>query len=275
MADSRRLPFGTLVTLITDVKQLTRYQELLYTLTLRDIKVRYKQSVMGLLWAVLMPALIVGAGVLVRIVMGKVSGSGVTSADIGSVTVRALLWSFTVGALRFGTASLVTNANLVTKIAFPREVFPLASVLSSLADFGVAAAFGLVVLFPLGWVPSVHALWSIPIIALTAIFASGLCLILSAANLFYRDVKYIVEIFITFAIFFTPVLYDSSMLGEWQFWVLLNPISPLLEALSDVLIKHRAPDPGWLTYGAVTSTLTLLLGYRFFKQLESQFAERI
>lgn len=263
------------MSLVSDVKQLTRYQELLYTLTWRDIKVRYKQSAMGVMWAVLMPVLIVGAGILVRVAMGKFSGTTITANDIASVTVRALVWSFVVASLRFGTNSLITNANLVTKIAFPREVFPLAAVLSSLIDFAVAAVFGLLVLVFLGWTPDVHALWSVPVMFLVAVFVSGLCLLLSAANLFYRDVKYVVEILLTFAIFFTPVLYEASMLGDWEFWILLNPVSPLLEAFSASLVAKQAPDLAWLSYAAVTSVLMLLGGFWFFKQVENQFAERI
>jgi lipopolysaccharide transport system permease protein len=263
------------MSILSDLRALPRYYELLYILTWRDISVRYKQSVMGILWAILMPLLIVGSGVLVRVAMGKLTGSTVTIDDMASVTARALLWSFVVSAIRFATATLVSNSNLVTKIAFPREVLPFAAVLSSLADFLVALVFSTLLLLVLGWLPSVHALWSAFVIVDTVVLIAGLGLLLSAANLYYRDVRYIVEVFLTFGIFYAPVLYDSHMLGEWRVWILLNPVSPLLEAFSDVLVKHVAPDPRWLTYSTVAAIVTFLLGYSFFKRLEGQFAERI
>jgi ABC-type polysaccharide/polyol phosphate export permease len=261
--------------LIADIKRLARYRELLYTLAWRDIKIRYKQSVMGLLWAILMPTFIVGAGVLVRVGMSTLSGTEVTTEGISSVLVRGLLWSFVLASVRFGTASLTANSNLVTKIAFPREVFPLAAILSCFADFLIAAVCAVVGLLLLGWTPSLDALWAPAIVVLTTLLVGGFCLILSAANLFYRDVKYIVEVILTFAIFFTPVLYNADVLGKWKFWVLLNPVSPLLEALSDSLVSQRTPDLHWTLYAAVWSIAAMVVGYWFFKRVEDQFAERI
>jgi ABC-type polysaccharide/polyol phosphate export permease len=100
-------------------------------------------------------------------------------------------------------------------------------------------------------------------------------LFLSAANLFFRDVKYLVEVFLTFAIFFTPVLYDVTMLGKWSDLALLNPVAPVLEGLSASVVLHRTPDAAWLSYAAIVSFVILLVGYWFFKQLEARFAESI
>ena len=252
-----------------------RSRELLYLLTWRDIRVRYKQSVMGLLWAILMPLLIVGAGAMVRIGAAKYSGTGLTPQDMASVIVRAVIWAFFISAIRFGTNSLISNPNLVTKIAFPKEVFPVAAVLSSLFDFAVAAVIVAIALPVIGIVPTATALWFFPLLLFMVIQAVGLSLILSATNLFFRDVKYLVEIFLTYAIFFTPVLYPASMLGKWENIILLNPIAPLLEAMSNALVDGRAPDPFWTTYSAVVSLLLLVGGYAVFKRLEAEFAESI
>lgn len=258
-----------------NILRLYKYRELLYLFAWRDIRVRYKQSIMGLLWAILMPMLIVGAGALVRVGASKLSGSPVTAEDMGSVMVRAVIWAFFVSAIRFGTNCLVGNANLVTKIAFPKEVFPLSAVLSSLFDFAVAAAVVAIVLPLMGIKLTVMALWFIPLLFLMSIQAVGLCLVLSATNLFFRDVKYLVEIFLTYAIFFTPVLYPADIVGKWQSIIMLNPISPLLEAMSDSVISGTSPDPFWTGYSAVFSAGILLFGYWLFKQLEAKFAESI
>lgn len=250
-------------------------RELLQILTWREIKVRYKQSIMGLAWAILMPAIIVGAGVLVRIGAAHLTGGRLAVEDVASVMVRAVPWAFFVGAIRFGTNSLVANPSLVTKIAFPKEVFPISSVLSNGFDFVVAASVVTVALFVLGWRPSPEALWAVPLLGLIAIFTTGLALLLSALNLFYRDVKYLVEVVLTYAIFVTPVLFPASMAGKWEPILLLNPLAALLESLSTVLVDHQAPDPRWVAYGAGTSLALLIVGYQVFKWLESQFAERI
>lgn len=257
------------------IADLVRSRDLLYMLTWRDIRVRYKQSIMGLLWSILMPGLIVGAGILVRVVAAEFAGTTVTMEDISSVMVRAVPWALFISGLRFGTNSLISNASLVTKIAFPKEVFPLSAVLSNLFDFFVASAVVLATMLVLGWVPNLHALWAIPLVVALVLFTMALSMILAAANLFFRDVKYLMEVFLTYAIFFTPVLYPASVLGEWQHIVLLNPIAPLLEGISDSLVLGRAPNASWTVYAATCSVLLFVVGYVFFKRLESKFAESI
>src|ERR1700723_1439202 len=122
-----------------DVRILYRYRELLYMFTYRDIRVRYKQSIMGLLWAILMPVLIVGAGVVVRYGYALASHKPLDVDDIASVAVKSLPWAFLVSSIRFSCNSLVSNQNLVTKVYFPREIFPIASVLASLFDLVIAS----------------------------------------------------------------------------------------------------------------------------------------
>jgi lipopolysaccharide transport system permease protein len=258
-----------------NLKQLYRYRELLYLFTWRDIRIRYKQSVMGLLWAILMPMVIVGAGALVRIAAARWSGTTVTVQDMASVMVRAVLWSFVISSIRFGTNSLTVNANLVTKIAFPKEVFPIAAVLSCLFDFFVATLVTVFVLVFIGIPMTIASLWFIPLVIVAAIQVIGLTLILSAANLFFRDVKFLIEIFLTYAIFFTPVLYPVSAVGHWKSLVMLNPVSPLLEASSDAVISGRAPGLLWTGYSLVVSLILMVFGYWLFKQLEEKFAESI
>jgi ABC-type polysaccharide/polyol phosphate export permease len=249
--------------------------DLLFVLTARDIKIKYKQSVMGLMWAILMPAIIVAAGMLIRVAMSKMSGTPVSPDGVASITVKALPWAFFIGALRFATNSLTSNANLVTKINCPRIAFPAAAVLSALFDLAVAI---LPLIAVLAWcgVPAGSALLWVPLLlVLLVLLVSGLGFAFAAANLFYRDVRYIVEVVLTFAIFFTPVLYEADMLGEWRFWLLLNPIAPLLEGLRAAVVLNEAPEPGWLLYSAACSILIFAGGWRLFHMLEPAFADRV
>jgi len=249
--------------------------DLLFVLTARDIKIKYKQSVMGLMWAILMPAIIVGAGMLIRVAMSKMSGTPLSEDSLASITVKALPWAFFIGALRFATNSLTANANLVTKINCPRIAFPAAAVLSALFDFAVAIPPLILILAWCGVPAGAALLWVPLLLALLVLLVSGLGFAFAAANLFYRDVKYIVEVILTFAIFFTPVLYEAEMLGEWRTWVLLNPIAPLLEGLRSAVVLNQAPELGWLLYSAVFSLLAFAGGWWLFTKLEPAFADRV
>lgn len=260
---------------LSSLHDLVEYRDLLWTLTWRDIKVRYKQSLMGFMWAILMPTLIVGAGIVVRLAFSLNSGRTLNMSDIASVALKSLPWAFVVGAVKFATNSLVTNAPLVTKIYFPREVFPLASVLASLFDFLIAAV---VVIVFLGYARvgiSLELIWVPVLLILLVLMTTGASIFLACANLFYRDVKYIVDVLLTFGVLFTPVFYEAEMLGKWQPLILLNPVAVILEGLNDAVIHHRAPDPGWMLYAALMSTVGLYLSWVVFDRSEAMFAERV
>jgi ABC-type polysaccharide/polyol phosphate export permease len=228
---------------------------------------------MGLFWSILMPALVIGSGVLLRFAAAKWSGTKVSVEDIQQLMVRAVPWSFFIASIRFATSSLVSNASLVTKIAFPKEVFPISASFSNLFDFLVASVIVGLLLLVSGWHPTLQALWAIPMLLLLVGFTLAGALILSAANLFFRDVKYLVEVFLTYAIFFTPVLYSASMLGQWEKFILINPIAPLLEGFANAVVLAQSPDPRWTAYAGVSTIILLCAGYGLFKRLEAKFAE--
>jgi len=257
------------------LREFYKYRGLLYMLTYRDIKVRYKQSIMGFLWAILMPVLIVLSGIVVRYAYALAAHTPLQTADITGVAVKSLPWAFLVSSIRFSCLSLINNKELVTKIYFPKEIFPLAATLASLFDFVIAAGALLVflVVMHIGW--SMYLFW-IPVLVLTTVLLSaGVGMIVSAASLYFRDVKFIVEVFLTFGIFFTPVFYDVSMLGSKGKWLLLNPASALLDGLAACVARHQSPDIPWFGYSLACSLLALLGGYIFFKHLEDGFAESI
>ena len=257
------------------VSELLQHSDLLLMLTWKDIKVRYKQSAMGFLWAILMPSIIIGAGVLVRYAFSSGVGRPFNPTDVASIALKSLPWAFFVSSVRFATSSLTSNGNLVTKIYFPREVFPLAAVLASLFDFGVASGIVIAVLAAARVGVSIYLLWFPLILLLLIILVSGLAMLLSCANLFLRDVKYLVEIFLTFGILFTPVFYDVKMFGKWAPLLLLNPLAPLLEAMNDVVILHTSPNLFWLGYAAGWAVPGLIISWNIFDKAEASFAESI
>ena len=276
-------------TIAEAVRELSQSRELLYQLTLRDIRIRYKQAVMGFGWAVLMPVMIVGAGLIVRLVL---SSTGVKLGDSGvaGMAAKGVCWSFFAGALGFGTASLVANVNLVSKVYFPREVLPLSAVAAQSFDTLIAVGALAVALPFLGATLSPALLW-LPILALLLIaLTSASALFLSCANLFFRDVKYIVQLLLTFGIFFTPVLFEPAMLGvTGAKLIMLNPLAPILEGVRLVLsgndLLHTITEstakgilvvawqPWYLLYSAAWALGGFLLSLLIFHRLEFIFAE--
>jgi ABC-type polysaccharide/polyol phosphate export permease len=258
-----------------DLQELFRYRELLYTLARRDVIVRYKQSIMGFMWAILMPVLIVLSGLVVRYAYAVAGHVPLRTADLTSVAVKSLPWAFLVSSIRFSCLSLTNNKDLVTKVYFPKEIFPLGSVLASLFDFMVASGALIIFLFLVqsGW--SLYLIW-IPFLILTmVILAAGIAMVVAAAGLFFRDVKYIVEVLLSFGIFFTPVFYDVAMFGNKGKWLFLNPVSPILDAFGACVSRHQAPDLRWLAYSVSFAALSLIGGYVFFKHVEPGFAESV
>ena len=283
---SRRSFIANLAAIAGDVWD---YRELLYQLTLRDIRIKYKQAVMGFFWAIFMPALIVAAGHLVKYAIAHFSGTVVDREAVTALTVKALPWAFFVGAIGFGTSSLVGNIQLVTKIYFPRVVLPLSTTLAQAFDSSIGATALVAVLPFLAMSFSLQLLW-VPVLALLLFtFTAGICISLSCANLFFRDVKYIVQVLIMFGIFFTPVFFEPEMFGPTGSWILmLNPLSPFLEGLRlSVVEGHNliAPmftaaepqvvvwRPWYLLYGVASSVGIFLISILIFHRLEPVFAE--
>ena len=272
--------------LLVIVREIWAFRELLHQFTLRNIRIRYKQAVMGFAWAVFLPFLIVLSGMIVRFAMAQLSGTELEIEVIAVIAVKALPWAFFVGAVSGSNMSLIGNANLVTKIYFPREVLPLSSVLAQTFDTMVGAIALLLVLPFLGAQLSLALLWVPLLAAVLFLFTLGLALFLSSANLFFRDVKYIVSVILTFGIFFTPVFFEPAMFGEvGARLMMLNPVAPILEGMRLTVVDGHsllAPiytdgflvwSPWYLLYSAVWATVGFAGASLMFHRLEFLFAE--
>lgn len=274
-------------------RDLVEHRDLLLQLTRRDLKVRYKQAVMGFAWAVFMPLLIVLAGCLVRIIMAQVAGSSVNRIAVAGLAVKSLGWSFFVGTIGFAVQSLTNNMNLVAKVYFPREVLPLSATLAQTVDTLLGSAVVAILIGLMGVRPGPTLLW-VPVLGLLLyLFTAGVALLLSCANLFFRDVKYIVQVLLTFGIFFTPVLFEPAMLGpKLSTLAMLNPLAPLLEGLRlSVVAGHDlltplveinrhgqavvAWSPWMLAYSAAWTVTGGIASALAFHRLEFVFAEYV
>ncbi|MCC7236882.1 MAG: ABC transporter permease [Bryobacterales bacterium] len=251
------------------------YKDLLLMLMWRDVTIRYKQAVMGFAWALLMPVLIVGSSLVITVGYASFTGRAVKTSDILALAVRAIPWAFVSSALRFATNSLTANKELVTKIYFPRQILPLATTLASLFDFGVAAAAMTIILALVQIGVSVQLLWVPVLLLILVLLALGAGLLLACGNLFFRDVKYLVDIGLTYGIFFTPVFYSPSMMGKYAWLVYLNPLSSILDGLCRVVIYQMPPEVPWVAYSAGWAVVLALAAWKIFSKAEPTFAERI
>ncbi len=263
--------------LLADVREMFveqhQYRELLYQMIKRDLLLRYKQTAMGVGWAVFMP--------LVNTAVFAVVFTRVAPIDTGVpyplfAFTGLAAWNFLASSLRFAIASLTSNPNLVTKVYFPREMFPFSTTLVSLLDFGVS----LVVLVALmAWyqvVPTAYVLYLPVVLAVHVLFTLGMCLILAMANLFYRDVKYLFEIVLTIWMFLSSVLYPISLVGGRTAAVMqLNPVTPILDGYRAVLLYGQSPLTAAFGWAAACSLVLFFTAWIVFHRAEFQFAESI
>jgi lipopolysaccharide transport system permease protein len=260
--------------LLHHAARLIDYRELLLNLAARDLKIRYKQSVLGVAWAVLQPfALMVVFSVIFSLVV-KVKTPGIPYPVFSYVAL--VPWTYFANALTFGVASLVGNANLVGKIYFPREVLPLASLVACFVDFLVAASIfaGMLLYFHIGL--TLQILWLPVLIALQIAFMFGIMLFLSAANVFYRDVRLLLPFLLQLWMYVTPVIYPlSEVPARLRFLLWLNPMTGVIDGYRLVIVQGQPPDFRLLALTGVISLAVLLLGYRFFKGVEMQLADVI
>lgn len=269
------------------VMELWRFRDLLYQLTLRDIRIRYKQTVFGFAWALFMPMMIVLAGCLVRFVITGAGTGSPARVTVAGLSIKALAWAFFIGTINFSTPSLTGNLQLVTKVYFPRAVLPLSATLTQCFDTVIASGALVLVLPFLGAQASVALAWVPVLAALLFLLTMAASLFVSCANLFYRDVKYIVQVLVMFGIFFTPVFFEPALLSpKLATIVMLNPLAPVLEGLRLAIVEGHnllsplqgpagavAWSPSWLLYAALWGVGGLLASATLFHRAEFVFAE--
>jgi lipopolysaccharide transport system permease protein len=258
---------------------------------LRDLRVRYRQALIGSAWAVLMPALTTFTGLGFRFIVGRFSGERVDLSMAAEIATKAVPWAFFAGAIQLASQSLTASASLIGKVHFTREAIPIAAVLGQLVDFAVGMLLVMALVAATGHPPSPQWLWALPIVALLVLFTAGAALLLSCGNLFLRDVKYLVNVLLMFGVFATPVYYTTQMIGpRAASWIGLNPLTPLFLGLERVLLHGDSPlsvqtaawpdgstsvlwSPGMLLYAAAWTVVVLALGLIVFRRTSDLFAE--
>lgn len=255
--------------------ELWHYRELIVFMIWRDIKVRYKQTLLGALWAVIQPLMTMLVFNFLFNGIAKVSSDGIPY-PIFSFTAL-LPWGLFTTALNTASRSLTSNHNMITKTYFPRLVLPMASVLGGLVDFAIAFAILLVMMVYYQVTPTWNALWALPLfLVLSIISALGVALWLSAINVQYRDVGYALPFITQFWLFITPVAYSSKVIADkWQILYALNPMAGVVNGFRWALLGSGNGPDLLVAISAGISLVILFTGLVYFRNMERTFADTI
>jgi lipopolysaccharide transport system permease protein len=255
-----------------DLREVWKYRELFYFLTKRDIKVRYKQTVLGGLWAIIQPVFTMIVFTLFFGRLAKVPSDGIPYPIF--VYAGLLPWTYFANALTASGNSLVGSANLITKVYFPRLIIPASASLAGLLDFFIAMLVLGVLMVYYQFLPT-YALLLFPfLVALTFLCAVGVGLWLSALNVEYRDIRYAIPFLIQIWMFVSPVIYPVSIVSEEYQWLLaLNPMGGVITAFRASLLGHQPID--WFLLGISTAIILFLFlsGMYYFRRMEKTFAD--
>jgi lipopolysaccharide transport system permease protein len=255
-----------------DLREVWRYRELLYFLAWRDVMVRYKQTLIGVAWAVLQPFLTM---VVFSIIFGgllRVPSDGVPYPVFAYAAL--LPWNFFATALTRSGNSLVADANLISKIYFPRLILPFSAVISLILDFVIAFLMLLIMILFYGIVPGI-AVVTLPLFLLLALMTALACgLWLSAVNIKYRDVAYVIPFLTQFWLFVTPVAYPSTIIPErWRLFYGLNPMAGVVEGFRWALLGQENPSADLILVSVIVVTALLVGGLFYFRRTEHEFAD--
>ena len=256
-------------------QDLWRYRELFYILSWRDIKVRYKQTVIGAAWGILRPLLtmIVFTVVFSRIAQLPTEGT----APYAILVYAAMLpWQFFANALSEASNSLIGNANLITKVYFPRLIIPVSSVITSFVDFAISFALLFVLMAWYGYAPSWNIFFLPGFIVLAFFTAFGIGLYLTALNVKYRDFRYIIPFIVQFGLYISPVGFSSRVVPEhWRWLYNLNPMVGVIDGFRWCILGESALNTNSALTAVLISTLFTWIGIRYFRKMEKGFADVI
>jgi lipopolysaccharide transport system permease protein len=266
---------GSHVRLPERLRELWAFREVILAFAERDTRLKYKQAVLGVAWAVLQPLAFLGIFVVVFGRMAGVAGGGTSYA---AFALAALVpWFFVQTAVSFGAQSLIRDGALVRKVYFPREAPVLGGVLSAGCDFAIGLALLLILEPALGGRVSWTIVFAIPLLLLLALLASGVTLILGAFSVYYRDFRYVLPLALQLWMFASPVAYPlSAVRAQWRvLYLIANPAAGLLDGFRRALAQGQPPDFTLVIISGISSSVVACVGYWIFKRMERGFADAI
>lgn len=265
--------FRRRVSLVGALAELWTYRELLRALAERELRARYKQAILGFLWAVITPVVLM---IVFTLFVKRVADIDTGGAPYPLFTYLGLLpWTFFSSSVSRGGQSLLTNATLLNKVYSPREVFPLASVIVAGLDLVIQVAV-LGVLFGItGYAPKATSYWVPLLLIVMLVFTIAVTLLFSGTLVYVRDVRYALPLLLQLGLFATPVAWGIDVVPSnlQPIYAALNPLAPVIEGFRSTVLMGEPPDLQLLAIGAISSFVLLFVGYRLFKRLETSFAD--
>lgn len=258
-----------------NLQELWYFRDLFYFFTWRDVKVKYKQTSIGILWAVFQPFITM---VIFSVFFGKfarIPSEGIPYPVF--VYAGLLFWTLFSSGLTHASNSFIENERIITKVYFPRIILPISSIFTTVVDFLIASVLLFVIMGYYGYVPSINTIWLYPLLLALTVFSSlGIGLFLASLNVKYRDVRFILPFFIQLLIFVTPVIYPMGIIAEKYQWVLaLNPMVGIIDAARSGILGTKELDWLMLCMSFIFSFLYALIGFLYFKKAERYFADVI
>jgi lipopolysaccharide transport system permease protein len=254
-----------------DFKELYRYKDLFWFLTIRGVKAKYAQSILGVSWAIIQPLVTTLLFTIVFGKLAKVSSQGVPYAVFSFIAL--LPWTYFSNTLTDSSNALVQNASMITKVYFPRIILPLSVALSRMLDFviGIFVLIGFMLYYQIQ--PSVWIIITPILIIILLLTSLGCGMFLSAMSIQYRDVKHAMTFFVQLLIYAAPVVYSANAIPEkWRFWYALNPMVGVIEGFRSVLLDKEVPWY-WIWEGSFVALILFSLGAFYFRKMEKVFAD--
>lgn len=253
------------------LRDLWQYRELLYFLTWRDVKVRYKQTAIGFLWAIIQPFLKM---VVFSVIFGSLAKIDSEGFPYPIFLYAGLLpWQFFASSVSRSGDSIVASANLIKKVYFPKVIIPISSVGACLVDFAISFTILIGLMFYYNIMPTFLSFMVLPLVLATIFTASGVGLLISALNVAYRDFRYVLPFFVQITMFLTPVIYPARIIpGNWRWLILLNPMAGLVDAYRSAILG-KPFEWGNLGISLAMAAVIFLCGLMYFRETEKYFAD--
>ncbi len=276
---------GFLQSSLEPLLHLIQYRDLVRNLVIRDLKVRYKNSVLGILWSLMNPLLMMIVFTVVFTVMAPVTSTSIRSFPV-FVLCALLPWNFFASSVIGSTGSLVSNAALLKKVYFPREILPLSLILSNFVNFLIALIVLFIMIFIFQIPLTISALYLPIVIVIQIVFTLGVGFLLAAINVFYRDTQHLMDVVMLAWFFITPIFYPMNILPRnyelfgfnldvWRLAYILNPMASLIANYRTILYYGAPPALDFLARTAVTAGLVFLIGWLVFQRYSWRFAEEL
>ncbi|MCK5320470.1 ABC transporter permease [Candidatus Parcubacteria bacterium] len=257
---------------LNDIKEIWQYKELLYFFTWRDLKVRYKQTAIGVMWAIFQPFTTM---IVFSVFFGKLAkmpSDGIPYPIF--VYTGLLIWQFFSSSLSEASNCLITNASIITKVYFPRLILPISATITKFVDFSIASVILIGLMAYYNYLPNLSGLLILPLLLLiTFMTAVGAGLFLASINVKYRDIRYALPFFIQTLLFVTPVIYPASITGKYSWILALNPMTGVIKAARAAILGNAPINWTLLLISGLTGLTALIIGIIYFKKTERYFAD--